>query len=471
MNRRLLVACLLASAVLSVSAVGSWASVVDDAYVSLRYARNLALGNGLVYNAGQPPVEGYTNFLWVLLMAPGTLLPVHPATWATGWGFGFGVVGLFAAAGLGSVLCGKGSSWASVPALTLACLPAYAIAATNGLETSLYVAGVLGASWAVLDGRRPWLGGALAGLLYLVRPEGLLVGGALVLLPLARRRDARPLLALALVTLPYFCGRTLYFGTLIPNTYNAQAREPLLDMLAMNEGYLRRSQVLYGGAAAGWLLAVGLGPRTLERYLLLALSAGLTLVALRVYNWMPGARLFLAPIALTLVALAPTLQALPRSARAVGSAALLGWTGYLSVGSMRTAETAYDAQNTALPGNASERMARDLAAIAEPGDWLLARDAGVVPYFVGPVVSVIDIHPYSLTDPALTGKPFDLDHVLAVPPRWIVTTGDSREELPSRYGTEKQLLADPRVRGHYTRTREVKQHHKRFYTLWTRDVR
>ena len=41
----------------------------DDAMISMRYARNLATGHGLVWNVGDPPVEGYTNFLWTLWMA------------------------------------------------------------------------------------------------------------------------------------------------------------------------------------------------------------------------------------------------------------------------------------------------------------------------------------------------------------------------------------------------------------------
>lgn len=44
-------------------------NVVDDALTSMQYAKNLALGNGLVFNVGER-VEGYTNFLWVLFMAP-----------------------------------------------------------------------------------------------------------------------------------------------------------------------------------------------------------------------------------------------------------------------------------------------------------------------------------------------------------------------------------------------------------------
>jgi hypothetical protein len=44
-------------------------SLFDDAMISMSYARNLAEGYGLVWNAGEPAVEGYTNFLWTLVMA------------------------------------------------------------------------------------------------------------------------------------------------------------------------------------------------------------------------------------------------------------------------------------------------------------------------------------------------------------------------------------------------------------------
>ena len=45
-------------------------SLFDDAMISLTYARNLAAGDGLVWMPGEPPVEGYTNFLWTLVMVP-----------------------------------------------------------------------------------------------------------------------------------------------------------------------------------------------------------------------------------------------------------------------------------------------------------------------------------------------------------------------------------------------------------------
>ena len=41
----------------------------EDAMISMRYARHLAEGNGLVWNRGEAPIEGFTNLLWVLWMA------------------------------------------------------------------------------------------------------------------------------------------------------------------------------------------------------------------------------------------------------------------------------------------------------------------------------------------------------------------------------------------------------------------
>ena len=47
----------------------------DDAMISMRYAKNLAEGHGLVWNPGGTPVEGYTNPLWVVFMAFFHLFP------------------------------------------------------------------------------------------------------------------------------------------------------------------------------------------------------------------------------------------------------------------------------------------------------------------------------------------------------------------------------------------------------------
>ena len=72
----LIVACFLAAS------IPYWPFKVDDAYTSFVYARNLATGTGLTYNG--MPVEGYSNFLWTVLISPFLALRLDPLWVARG---------------------------------------------------------------------------------------------------------------------------------------------------------------------------------------------------------------------------------------------------------------------------------------------------------------------------------------------------------------------------------------------------
>ena len=45
----------------------------DDAFISFRYADNLVRNGELVFNPGER-VEGYTNFLWTMMMAESQII-------------------------------------------------------------------------------------------------------------------------------------------------------------------------------------------------------------------------------------------------------------------------------------------------------------------------------------------------------------------------------------------------------------
>jgi hypothetical protein len=62
----------------------------DDSYISFRYAHNLAEGRGLVWNPGEH-VEGYTNFLWVMLLAGFDLVGLDLVTSSRWAGIAFAV--------------------------------------------------------------------------------------------------------------------------------------------------------------------------------------------------------------------------------------------------------------------------------------------------------------------------------------------------------------------------------------------
>ena len=66
--------------------------VVEDAAISFAYARNLAEGEGLVALPGGERVEGYSNPLWVLLLAGPYKLGLSPFTAARSLGAVLGVL-------------------------------------------------------------------------------------------------------------------------------------------------------------------------------------------------------------------------------------------------------------------------------------------------------------------------------------------------------------------------------------------
>jgi len=68
----------------------------DDAYISYRYAENLIHGDGLVYNPGER-VEGYSNLLYVLLVAPAFLFT--------------GGIGVYIYSVIINIMCALGAYW------------------------------------------------------------------------------------------------------------------------------------------------------------------------------------------------------------------------------------------------------------------------------------------------------------------------------------------------------------------------
>lgn len=208
---------------------GAW--LCDDIFVSFRYVDHWLDGAGLVFNPGER-VEGYTHFLWVVLLAAGAragldLLELGRYLPVVAW------VALLAVLWGHAVRESRqhaGHPWLALPvaAWGLALHRDAQIYASSGLETSFFalllVLGVL-----FVAGRRPRLelGAVVYALATLVRPEGALYAASAGLLVLARQRGLRALgrpaaIWLALV-LPFVAWKTWYYGTPIPNTYYAKS--------------------------------------------------------------------------------------------------------------------------------------------------------------------------------------------------------------------------------------------------------
>jgi arabinofuranosyltransferase len=212
--------------------------ITDDAYISFVYARNFAEHGELVFNLGQY-VEGYTNFLWTLLIGLGMLVDIPPEFSAKLLGGACSLVTFVVTLALVDRALGRKSPWSAVPALLLAASSGFACWTSGGLETQLFtmlcttaVYGVVAAEDVAGEGRL-WLTGVALALAAMTRPEGLLVGGMLAAARLicnavARRRiiGKQELITAALflaLWAPWFGWRYWYYGHVFPNTYYVKA--------------------------------------------------------------------------------------------------------------------------------------------------------------------------------------------------------------------------------------------------------
>ncbi|MCH7870224.1 MAG: hypothetical protein IID33_00850 [Planctomycetes bacterium] len=210
--------------------------VTDDAYISFRYARNLALGEGIRYNLWDlPPVEGYSNFLWVVLAGVVHALGLDMVRWMP-------ILSWVCGAGLLTILLHRLVRGLEVPlpiaaaaVLGLACYPPFAVWTTSGLATMPFALLVFLTFDRLLLARSgpDWLwGGVFGALLALIRVEGAAWFGVVLVLAvlgqaMRRRFQIRALLGAVLIVVlvfgGYFAWRYSYYGELLPNTVYAKS--------------------------------------------------------------------------------------------------------------------------------------------------------------------------------------------------------------------------------------------------------
>lgn len=266
---------------------GFW-FLCDDAYISFRYGRNLTEGFGLAWNPGESsPVEGYSEFAWVLICA--LIQSVHaPVEWL---------------APTISALCGA-ALVTSVIGFITGHLVTHGVARLGGtlfvataVPLAVWSTGGMGTMPAMLclwlifssllsrvDIHRGQAAGWAGIALVLLRADGhlwvfLLAGIALTLGKL--RRDpclwkaamvaaAMPLLAFGLMT----AFRMGYHGDWLPNTARAKIG---MSSFIVERGarYVGHGLLTYPGLLVAFLLPLALGRRTLERPTIVAGIVGL----------------------------------------------------------------------------------------------------------------------------------------------------------------------------------------------------
>jgi arabinofuranosyltransferase len=222
------------AALIGVCMVLSWKLrfVQDDGLISFRYAQHLADGYGLVWNRGEPPIEGFTNLLFTLLLALGMKVGIEPF-------LGSYVIGL--ASMLATLLAVRRLTKAhfGVAAFLLGINLTFVRYATGGLETQLQTA-LLTWAFALAEPlsdpkseRRAFVAaGVLWGLAMWTRLDSALFGAPLVWsmlggrlrIPGERRASLGGfVLASALGLGSLIVYKLRVFGAILPNTFYAKS--------------------------------------------------------------------------------------------------------------------------------------------------------------------------------------------------------------------------------------------------------
>lgn len=381
-------------------------SVVDDAFIFLRYADRLVHGEGLTYTDG-PPVEGYTSLLWTLVLAAGHLLPWEPLQFARVAGVACGVATLVAVWRTARRLAPGPASLVAVA--LVAVNRSMALWSVEAMDTSLFTAVLAFALWAwVRHGTRPVRGVPLTGLAFGVlmwaRPEGVLFAGLAGLIAGWAAWRSGTLRAFgvhaacaALWLAAQVAFRWFEYGELLPNTFFAKVQGVQFSRgLEYLLGWAREGAVVLpaGLAVAGAIEAFQTGRRRPEvSWLAASVASYLTYVAL------VGGDFFefrlLVPILPLAAPLAATgVAAVARRAHGSGSRATVGVLLAAAVLGGSVWGIAAPPANAAGrirpddPGELAEfgwfeRTARWLACHIDPRETLAVRPAGVIPYLTG----------------------------------------------------------------------------------------
>jgi len=294
-NRITLLISLVALLVFFSGATLYWFYTVEDAYISFRYCDNMLQGKGLLFNQEQP-VEGYTNFLWIMLISiPRLLMPFPLAAKVPGL-----ILGAILLLLISRSVDKTDPRASSTAALIVAACPGIQMWSVAGLETILFTvclaAGFLASRKETTSNRL--LTGLCFGFATLTRPEGVLFF-SLFILAMLILKPGKPVLLLeyiigfSVIVIPHQCFRLIYYNAWVPNTFWVKSKR----FQGSGMDYFIRYAAMTGVFTAPLAIA-GLFTTSVRRKILplVLMSAGYLVYVFAVGgDWMPYGR-FLIPV-------------------------------------------------------------------------------------------------------------------------------------------------------------------------------
>jgi len=459
--------------------------IYDDTYIGLRYAKNLADGKGLAFS-GNEHVEGFSNLLWVVILAGLRRLTGGDLVSISKWtGFTFSLLTLW----LSGLVLNRirpvtafsqiGLLAVSVPLILT--VPSYFLWTISGLENALYAFLLLVFVYFLFKDRVRSAGFALLAAA-LTRPEAPVFAVAALFCftdgnpfkIIARRPDSvigvidrglfRKILpfyvivgsGLLLITL----FRLIYFHDVIPNTVYVKAAGDFMPSLRAGFTYLTSFYQANTWFCIAFLCAIPsfvIRSKARESSTILAILILQAIVTLRSGgDWMAHHRFIASFVPLLALAvwaalfdLASVLKGRLAPVALATASALLFITSWEARATYITPPPYAEALN-----RSAVSAGKWLKATSPPGRLVAVGDAGAIPYFSD--LRILDLHGLMDKHIGMGNRNFstnphtyvDVDYVFAHDPDWIVViaTNNYDKTLKSRpeYGLYAQLMADSR---------------------------
>ncbi len=233
---------------------------VDDAYITARYAEQLAAGNGIVFNENEN-VEGCTAFGMMIFLAlvrvlgGQDLVLFAQIAGVVAWGLVCVIaLSLMKKKRAEPAVDSKSAEIFGVVFLA-SCFSAL-VWAYSGMETPVVAAlwiGAVAVHFKEEDkGALPIVSGLLTVMAGLMRPDGILIAVPIalsVLLPLDKKRFTRAAIYSAVVLLlfgGYWAWRWSHFGYLLPNTFYAKVGTQSLRLFVFGVFYVAKGILALG---------------------------------------------------------------------------------------------------------------------------------------------------------------------------------------------------------------------------------
>lgn len=197
----------------------------DDAFISFRYAENLARGNGLVFNIGER-VEGFSNPSWTLFLALIIKIGLDPVLSSLLMGYLSIIFLVYATAHLARQVGGV----VGIACFLVALDPSMLLESVQGLESVFYAGLITLACSRLLEEREKNISSnistALFALACFTRPEAplffALAHGALSYKDKQWNKTISATIPIMLLLIVMTIFRLLYYQDVLPNTFYAK---------------------------------------------------------------------------------------------------------------------------------------------------------------------------------------------------------------------------------------------------------